>query len=327
MKRRNLIQALAASAGLGAIGQQGAQAQAVFPARPVTIVVPFGPGGATDLTARLVAEKLSARWGQPVLVDNNPGAGGNVGSALVAKAAPDGHTLVLGVTGSHGINLSLYPAMPYHPQRDFEALTQATIYPNAIAVHPSVPAKDLRELVALARSRPGQLSYGSDGNGTASHLGVELIKADARIFVTHIPYRGGASMLNDLIGHQIDIGITGLPAALPLARAGKVRIVAVTTAERVAAAPEVATVAEQGFAGYVAAPWAGFFAPRGMPPAVSAKLADDLIWALTRPDVRQRMADGGSTIVASRPEEFRRFLELEISRWARAVKVSGAKLD
>lgn len=327
MKRRNLIQALAASAGLGAIGQQGAQAQAVFPARPVTIVVPFGPGGATDLTARLVAEKLSARWGQPVLVDNKPGAGGNVGSALVAKAAPDGHTLVLGVTGSHGINLSLYPAMPYHPQRDFEALTQATIYPNAIAVHPSVPAKDLRELVALARSRPGQLSYGSDGNGTASHLGVELIKADARIFVTHIPYRGGASMLNDLIGHQIDIGITGLPAALPLARAGKVRILAVTTAERVAAAPEVATVAEQGFAGYVAAPWAGFFAPRGMPPAVSAKLADDLIWALTRPDVRQRMADGGSTIVASRPEEFRRFLELEISRWARAVKVSGAKLD
>ena len=327
MKRRNLIQALAASAGLGAIGQQGAHAQAVFPARPVTIVVPFGPGGATDLTARLVAEKLSARWGQPVLVDNKPGAGGNVGSALVAKAAPDGHTLVLGVTGSHGINLSLYPAMPYHPQRDFEALTQATIYPNAIAVHPSVPAKDLRELVALARSRPGQLSYGSDGNGTASHLGVELIKADARIFVTHIPYRGGASMLNDLIGHQIDIGITGLPAALPLARAGKVRILAVTTAERVAAAPELATVAEQGFAGYVAAPWAGFFAPRGIPPAVSAKLADDLIWALTRPDVRQRMADGGSTIVASRPEEFRRFLELEISRWARAVKVSGAKLD
>ncbi len=327
MKRRNLIQALAASAGLGAIGQQGARAQAVFPNRPVTIVVPFGPGGATDLTARLVAEKLSARWGQPVLVDNKPGAGGNVGSALVAKAAPDGHTLVLGVTGSHGINLSLYPAMPYHPQRDFEALTQATIYPNAIAVHPSVPARDLRELIALARNRPGQLSYGSDGNGTASHLGVELIKADARIFVTHIPYRGGASMLNDLIGHQIDIGITGLPAALPLARAGKVRILAVTTAERVAAAPEVATVAEQGFAGYVAAPWAGFFAPRGMAPTVSAKLADDLIWALTRPDVRQRMAEGGSTIVASRPEEFRRFLELEISRWARAVKVSGARLD
>ena len=326
MKRRNLIQALAASAGLGALAQS-ARAQTSFPSRAVTIVVPFGPGGATDLTARLVAEKLSARWGQPVLVDNKPGAGGNVGSALVAKAAPDGHTLVLGVTGSHGINLSLYPAMPYHPQRDFEALTQATIYPNAIAVHPSVPAKDLPELIALARSRPGKLSYGSDGNGTASHLGVELIKADAHIFATHIPYRGGASMLNDLIGHQIDICITGLPAALPLARAGKVRILAVTTAERVAAAPEVATVAEQGFPGYVAAPWAGFFAPRGMPPTVSAKLADDLIWALTRPDVRQRMAEGGSTIVASRPDEFRRFLELEISRWARAVKVSGAKLD
>ena len=326
MQRRHLIQALAASAGLSTIGQ-GARAQAAFPTRPVTIVVPFGPGGATDLTARLVAEKLGARWGQPVVVDNKGGAGGNVGSALVAKAAPDGHTLVLGVTGSHGINLSLYPNMPYHPQRDFEPLTQATIFPNAIAVHPSVPAKDLRELIALARSRPGQLSYGSDGNGTASHLGVELIKADARVYITHIPYRGGASMLNDLVGNQIDIGITGLPASLPLARAGKVRLVAVTTAERAAVAPEVATVAEQGFPGYVAAPWAGFFAPRGTPPAVTARLADDLIWALTRPDVRQRMAEGGSTIVASRPEEFRRFLQLEIDRWARAVKVSGARLD
>ena len=326
MLRRELIRVTAATAGMAAVGH-GARAQVSFPSRIVTIVVPFGPGGATDLTARLVAEKLSARWGQPVVVDNKPGAGGNVGSALVAKAAPDGHTVVLGVTGSHGINVSLYPAMPYHPQRDFEPLTQATLFPNVIAVHPSVPAKDLRELVALARSRPGQLSYGSDGNGTASHLGVELIKADARVFITHIPYRGGASMLNDLIGHQIDIGITGLPAALPLARAGKVRLIAVTMAERAAVAPEVPTVAEQGFPGYVAAPWAGFFAPRGTPPAVAAKLAEDLIWALSRPDVRQRMAEGGSTIVASQPDEFRRFLQTEIDRWARAVKVSGAKLD
>ena len=156
---------------------------------------------------------------------------------------------------------------------------------------------------------------------------MELIKADAAIYMTHIPYRGGASMLAELAGRQIDAGLTGLPAALPLARTGRVRIVAVTTAERVAAAPDIPTVAEQGFGGYVAAPWAGFFAPRGTPAVVLGKLSEDLAWALTQPDVRQRMADGGSTIVASRPEEFRRFVQAEIDRWAKAVKSSGAKLD
>ena len=322
--RRQLLATLAA---LPAASLLPAHAQGGFPNRAVTIVVPFGPGGPTDLTARLVADKLSTRWGQPVVVDNKPGAGGNVGSALVAKAPPDGYTLVLGVTGSHGINISLMPSMPYHPLRDFEALTQATLFPNAIAVHPGVPVHSLKELIALARSRPGRLSYGSDGNGTASHLGMELIKADAGIYMTHIPYRGGASMLNDLAGRQIDAGITGLPAALPLAKAGRIRILAVTTAERVAAAPEIPTVAEQGFPGYVAAPWAGFFAPHGTPPAVVAKLSSDLAWALTQPDVRQRMADGGSTVVASSPQAFHRFLEAESERWGRAVKTSGARLD
>lgn len=326
MQRRHLIRLAGSSAALAALPSIGL-AQAGFPTRPVTIVVPFGPGGATDLTARLVAEKLAARWGQPVLVDNKPGAGGNVGSALVAKAAPDGHTLVLGVTGSHGINVSLVPNMPYQPLRDFEPLTQATSFPNAIAVHPGVPAASLRELIALVRRSPGRLSYGSDGNGTASHLGMELIKAEIGGFMVHIPYRGGASMLNDLVGRQIDAGITGLPAALPLAQAGKLRLLAVTTAQRVAAAPDVPTVAEQGFAGYVAAPWAGFFAPKGTPAAITSRLADDLVWALTQPDVRQRMADGGSTVIASRPDDFRRFVQAEIERWARAIKVSGTKLE
>lgn len=330
MQRRTFIHTtLPALAGLTGLGLTAPHslAQGAFPAKPVTLVVPFGPGGATDLTARLVAEKLATRWGVPVIVDNKPGAGGNVGAAFVAKAAPDGHTLVLGVTGSHGINVSLMPNMPYHPQRDFEPLTQATIFPNALAVHPHLPVNNLQQLIALARQKPGRLSYGSDGNGTASHLGVELIKADAGIFMTHIPYRGGAAMLNDLVGQQIDAGITGLPAALPLAKAGKLRIIAVTTAARSPAAPDIPTVAEQGFAGYVAAPWAGFFAPRGTPAAVTAKLADDLIWALTQPDVRQRMAEGGSQIVASRPDEFRRFLQQEIERWARAIRASGAKPD
>jgi tripartite-type tricarboxylate transporter receptor subunit TctC len=326
MQRRTFVH-LITSASAGLAGPGLARAQGSFPSRAVSIVVPFGPGGATDLTARLVAEKLAARWGQPVVVDNKPGAGGNVGSALVAKAAPDGHTLVLGVTGSHGINVSLVANMPYHPLRDFEPLTQATAFANAIAVHPDVPARTLRELIDLARKTPGRLSYGSDGNGTASHLGMELIKAEANVFIVHIPYRGGAAMLQDLAGRQIDAGITGLPAALPLARAGKVRLLAVTTPQRVAAALDVPTVAEQGFPGYAAAPWAGFFAPKGTPPAVAAKLADDLMAALNQPDVRQRLAEGGSNVVASRPDEFHRFVQAEIDRWARAIRTSGAKLD
>ena len=327
MKRRTLMQA-GAAALVQPVWTGAALAQAAaFPNRPVRIVVPFGPGGPTDLTARLAAEKLSARWGQPVLVDNRPGAGGSLGSEQVARSAPDGYTLVLGVTGSHGINLSLYPKLGYHPLNDFEPLTQATAFPNAIAVHPSVPAQTLVELVRLARARPGALSYGSDGNGTASHLGMELIKAEARVFLVHLPYRGGAAMLNDLVGGQIEVGISGLPGALPLAKAGRIRLLAVTTPERAAAAPEVPTVAEQGFPRYVAAPWSGFFAPKGTPKALVDKLADDLIDALKLPDVRQRMADVGSSIVASRPEAFRSFVQGEIERWALAVKTSGAKVD
>jgi tripartite-type tricarboxylate transporter receptor subunit TctC len=325
MHRRTLIQGASATAALAACGF--VHAQAGFPSRQVTIVVPFAPGGATDLTARLVAEKLAARWGQPVVVENKPGAGGNLGAAQVAKAAPDGHTLVLGVTGSHAINLALVPNIPYHPLRDFEPLTQATAFPNVIAVHPDVPARSLQELLALARKSPGRLSYGSDGNGTASHLGLELVKSASGVFMVHIPYRGGAAMLQDLSGRQIDVGITGLPAALPLAQAGKLRLLAVTTAQRAPAAPDVPTVAEQGFANFVAAPWAGFFAPKGTPLAVTTKLADDLINALQQADVRQRLAAGGSAIVASKPEAFRAFVQSEIDRWAAAVKTSGAKLD
>ena len=327
MKRRQLLLAGSAAAVPVLWPAVAAAQSGPFPNRPVRIVVPFGPGGPTDLTARLAAEKLAQRWGQPVVVDNKPGAGGGVGSEQVARAAPDGYTLVLGVTGSHGINVSLNPKLGYHPLNDFEPLTQATAFPNVIAVHPSVPAQTLAELILLARARPGALSYGSDGNGTASHLGMELVKAEARVFIVHLPYRGGAAMLNDLVGGQIQVGISGLPTALPLARAGKIRLLAVTTPDRAAAAPEVPTVAQQGFPRYVAAPWAGFFAPKGTPKPVVDKLADDLVWALTQPDVRQRMADVGSAVVASRPEAFRAFVQAEIERWALAVKTSGATLD
>ena len=328
MKRRHILGAGASMAVAPAIWPCIALAQGTgFPNRTVRIVVPFGPGGPTDLTARLVAEKLAQRWGQPVVVDNRAGAGGALGSEQVARAPADGYTLVLGVTGSHGINISLNPNLGYHPVKDFEPLTQATLFPNVIAVHPGVPAQNLADLVRMARATPGRLSYGSDGNGTASHLGMELIKAQGKIFLVHLPYRGGAAMLADLAGGQIEIGITGLPVVLPLAKAGKIRMLAVTTAERAPAAPEVPTVAEQGFPKFVAAPWSGFFAPKGTPKAVVDRLSEDMIWALTQADVRQRMADAGSSIVASRPDAFRGFVQAEVDRWALAVKTSGAKID
>jgi tripartite-type tricarboxylate transporter receptor subunit TctC len=303
-----------------------AQTADKFPTRPVRLVVPFAAGGATDITARTVADKLSARWGQPVVVDNKPGAGGNLGADLVAKAEPDGHTLVLGVTGSHAINTTLFKRMPYHPLRDFEPLTQATIYPNAIVVHPQVPANDLPELIALLKREPGRYAYGSDGNGTASHLGMEILKARAGVQLTHVPYKGGAPMLADLLGGSLPIGITGLPAMQAHLKAGKVKLIAITTAQRVPGS-DYKTVAEQGFPGFNAAPWAGFFAPRGTPRSVVEKLHADLTDTLKLPDVAQRMQELGSTVVTNRPEEFRDFVSRQIDLWAEGIRLSGATVD
>jgi len=298
-----------------------------FPNKPVRIVVPFPPGGATDITARVVAEKLSTKWGQPVVIDNKAGAGGNVGSDLVAKSAPDGYNIVLGVTGSHSINISLYKKMPYHPLNDFEPLTQATIYPNAIVVNPQVPANNLAELIALLKKEPGKLSYGSDGNGTASHLGMEILKSKANVQLTHIPYRGSTPMITDLLGGTLMVGVTGLPAVQQHLKAGKLKMIAITTPQRAPGAPDYKTVAEQGFANFNAAPWAGFFAPKGTPKPVLDKLAMDLADALKQPDVVQKMNELGSTVVGNKPDEFRQFVSRQIDLWAEGVKISGATVD
>ena len=305
-----------------------AQAQTTdFPNKPVRIVVPFPPGGATDITARVVSEKLSAKWGQPVVIDNKAGAGGNVGSDLVAKSVHDGYNIVLGVTGSHAINVSLYKKMPYHPLNDFEPLSQATIYPNAIVVNPQVPANSLAELIALLKKEPGKLSYGSDGNGTASHLGMEVLKHKANFQLTHIPYRGSTPMITDLLGGTLMVGITGLPAVQPHLKAGKLKMIAITTAQRAPGTPDYKTVAEQGVPNFNAAPWAGFFAPKGTPKPVVDKLARDIAEALKQPDVVQKMNELGSTVVGNRPDEFRVFLNQQIEMWAEGIKISGATVD
>ncbi|MGU9989952.1 tripartite tricarboxylate transporter substrate binding protein [Bordetella avium] len=329
LSRRRALGMLATLAG--AIGLVSAPAFAQgsdnFPNRSVTIVVPFPAGGATDITARLVAEGLSKKWGQPVVIENKPGAGGNVGSEYVSRAAPDGYTLVLGVTGSHGINPSLYKNMRYDPLKDFEAVTQATLYPNAIIVNNDVPANYLQELIALLKNTDKYYSYGSDGNGTASHLGMELIKNQGKFELSHIPYRGSSPMVTDLLGGQIQVGITGLPAVQAYAKSGKLKIVALTTAERFASAPDYPTVAEQGFTGYAAPPWSGFFVPKGTPKPLVEKISADIREVMADPAAKEKIIAAGSEFTPTTPEQFEVFVQQEIAKWAEAVKISGARID
>lgn len=302
-------------------------AQDNFPSKPVRIIVPFPPGGATDITARVIGEKLQAKWGQPVLIENRPGAGGNIGANIVALSPPDGYTLVLGVTGSHGINLSLHKKMPYHPLKDFEPITQATVYPNAIIVHPGFPANNLQELMALARKEPGKYVFGSDGTGTGSHLTMELLAYKAGVKMQHAPYKGAGPLVADVMAQQLPIGVTGIVGVMSAYKAGKVKVLGVSSPQRPPAASELPTVAEQGFPGFAAEPWSGFFAPKGTPRLIVDKLAADIIGAMRMPDVVKRMADLGTPLVGSRPEEFRAYVANEIEKWAEAVRVSGATVD
>jgi tripartite-type tricarboxylate transporter receptor subunit TctC len=306
---------------------QSTSAPPNYPTKAVKIVVPFTPGGATDITARIIAEKLQNKWGQPLLVENKPGAGSNIGADYVAKSAPDGYTLVLGVTGSHGINVSLYKNLPYHPIRDFEPITQATMYPNVIFANPSLPANNLQELLALARKEGGNMPFGHDGTGTASHLTMELLLYKAGAKMQAIPYKGSSQIVSDVLGNQVSVGITGITSVLPAYKAGKVKILALTSGNRSTAAPELPTIAEQGFAGFSAQPWSGFFAPKGTPKPIINKIATDIIEVMRMPDVIQKMNDLGTPLVGSQPEDFAIFLASEIDKWAEAVKVSGATAD
>ncbi len=306
----------------------GAHAQGAvdFPARPIRLVVPFPPGGATDIAARLLGERMTADWKQPVTVDNRPGAGGNIGADAVAKAAPDGYTLIMGVTGSHAINTSLYARMPYDPVKDFEAISQVAVVPNVVVVHPSVPAQTLQDLVALAKKEPGRLNYASLGSGTAAHLTMEMFKATAGIDITHIPYKGSSPAVADLIAGQVQTMIDGLPSALPHVKAGKLRALAVTSAKRSGAAPDLPTIAET-YPGFSADAWSGLFAPKGTPKPIVDKLALETQRILKLPEVQKRLADLGAEPVGSTPAEFSEHVKREIDKWARVVKASGARVD
>ncbi|QSI28799.1 tripartite tricarboxylate transporter substrate binding protein [Variovorax sp. RKNM96] len=297
-----------------------------FPNKAIRLVVPFPPGGATDAAARLVAVKMSEHWGQPVLVDNRAGAGGNVGSDLVAKSPADGYTLVMGVTGSHAINTSLYSKMPYDPVADFVAISQVAVVPNVLVVHPSVPAKNLAELVALAKKEPGKLNYASLGNGTAAHLGMEMLKSDAGVDITHVPYKGSAPAVSDLLAGQVQMMVDGLPSALPHVKAGKLRAIALTSLRRSPSLPDLPTIAET-YPGFYADAWSGLFAPKGTPQPVVDKLSAEVQRILKLPDVREKLAALGAEPVGSTQAEFTAHVKREIDKWAKVVKASGAKVD
>jgi tripartite-type tricarboxylate transporter receptor subunit TctC len=304
----------------------GAQAPA-YPTKPIRLVVPFPAGGATDILAREVAKHLTDAWGQSVVVDNRPGAGGNIGSELVAKAAPDGYTLEMGTVGTHAINASLYSKMPYDHVKDFVPVILVAGVPNVLEVNPALPVNSVQELIAYAKANPGKLNFASSGSGTSIHLSGELFKVMAGVQMTHVPYKGSAPALQDLIGGQVQLMFDNLPPSLPQIKAGKLRALAVTSAGRAPALPDTPTVAEAGLPGFEASSWFGVLAPAGTPPEIVNKLNAEIAKWLASPGAKEKLANVGANIAGGTPEDFARHIQAETTKWAKVVKESGAKVD
>jgi tripartite-type tricarboxylate transporter receptor subunit TctC len=298
-----------------------------FPSRPVRFVVPFAPGGSTDTLARTMGVKLAETLGQQVVVDNRTGGNGDIGMLTVAKAPPDGHTIVLGYIANLAIAPSLQTKMPYDPVKDFAPITQPASSPNVLTAHPSVQAKTLKELIALAKASPGKLSFASTGVASVGHLTGELINNLAGIKITHVPYKGSGQAVTDILGGHVNIMYSGFSSTIAHIKSGKLRALAVTGPKRSPALAEVPTIAEQGFPGVEATAWYGVLAPAGTPKPVVARLHGDLVKILKQPDVVQRLDGLGFEIVASTPEQFGAYIRSEIKKWAKVVKASGAKAD
>jgi tripartite-type tricarboxylate transporter receptor subunit TctC len=301
-----------------------------YPSRPLKIIVPFTPGGSTDVLARALGVELSRSLAQPVVIENVPGAGGSVGAERAAKAAPDGYTLLMGHTGTLAINPSIYPALGYDPVRSFAPVAWVARVPNVLVVGSGFPARDLKEFVAVARSRPGKLAYGSGGNGSAAHTAMEFLKLRTGISLLHIPYRGTAPSVTDLLAGQVQVLFTGLPALLPHIRSGRLKPLAVSSAQRLEALPEVPTVAETGVPGthgFEADQWYGLAAPAGTPAAAIALLNEHVNKALASEAVRARLATEGAQATPATPQAFGELIAREIPRWARVVKAARITQD
>ncbi|MGV3571887.1 MAG: Bug family tripartite tricarboxylate transporter substrate binding protein [Ramlibacter sp.] len=326
LRRREALLAAAACA-LGLPGLARAQ---TYPARPIRLVVPFTPGGSSDILARAIGQELARAWGQPVVIENVPGAGGSLGADRVAKAAPDGYTLLMGHTGTLAVNPTLYPKLPYDAQRAFAPVAWVARVPNVLVVHASVPAKTLRELVALAKAKPGQLAYGSGGNGSAAHTTMEFLKLQAGMSLLHIPYRGTAPSVNDLLAGQVQALFTGAPALLPHIQGGRIRALAVSSPRRLPLLPDVPTVAESGVPGthgFEADQWYGLVAPAGTPADVVAKLNQEVNRSLAAADVRTRLAAEGAEPTPATPQAFGAMIAADTRRWERVIRAARISVD
>jgi tripartite-type tricarboxylate transporter receptor subunit TctC len=323
MPIRNTLAVLAT-----AVVATAANAQAAWPAKPIHIVVPFTPGGSTDILARSIGAELNKAWGQAVIIDNVPGAGGSLGADRVAKAPADGYTLLMGHIGTLAVTPSIYPKLPYDPLKSFAPVAWVARVPNVLAVNPKVKAANLSEFLALARSQPGRLNYASGGNGSAAHIAMEYLKLKSGTFVVHVPYRGTAPAVNDVIAGQVDAIFTGAPAVMPFVKSGQLRALAVSSPKRLQSLPDLPTVAESGvkeLAGFEADQWYGIVAPAGTPQEVVAKLNAQINASLNAPVMKTRLQAEGAEATPATPEVFGRLIASEIERWRPVVKAGKVK--
>jgi tripartite-type tricarboxylate transporter receptor subunit TctC len=307
--------------------QSAAQSTQNYPVKPIHWIVPFAPGGPTDIMSRAIGERLTQQWGQQIVVENKGGAGGNIGAELTAKSAPDGYTVMIGHVGTHAINVTLYPRIAFDPVRDFSPITLIATLPLGLVVHQSMPAKSVSELVTLARSRPNQISFASAGNGGPTHLAGELFKKTAKIDIVHVPYKGNAAALTDLIGGHVHMMFSNFLTAMPHVKTGKLRAIGVSTAKRSAQAPDLPTVAESGLPGFDVTPWYGILGPAGMPRAIVMKWNQEVARIVALPEMQQRFVGQGVDLISSTPEQFGQLIRTEIPKWAKVVRESGAKVD
>jgi len=309
-----------------AIAASHATAQA-WPAKPIKWVVPFAPGGTTDILARTIGEKLAVALGQPVIIENKPGAGGGLGADFVAKAAPDGYTILGGTISTNAINASLYKNLPYDPVKDFMPITMIARVPNMLVVNNDVPAKNVAELIVLMKTNSGKYTFASSGNGTSQHLSGELFKSVAGVDMQHIPYKGSPPALQDVMGGSVTMTFDNITTAWPLAKGGKLRALGVTTAKRSPAAPDVPTLAEAGLTGYEIGSWQGVFAPAGTPPEIVKRLNTEIVKIINSPEVNEKLLLLGAEPVGNSSEEFTLFVKAEVVKWGDIVKKSGARVD
>lgn len=326
LKRRTLLAALATSVAAALPGAALAQASS-YPNKPIRIIVPFAVGGIADTFGRTIGIKLTEAWGQPVVIDNRAGAGGNIGADLVAKAPPDGYTLVVGNNGTHAVNVSLFKTIPFDPIKDFVPVAHVLEAEGLLVVHPSIKANSVREVLEMARAQPGKLSYASGGLGTTSHLAGELFKSTGKVDIVHVPYKGNSPAIADLLSGQTQMSFATMPTVLPHVKAGKLRALASIGLARTVALPDVPTVAESGLPGFEVSNWIGLFAPAGTPPDIVAKLNAEVQKIMRSPDVQKRLETEGARFIPTTPGQFASFQRDELAKWARIIKDANIKAE